>query len=109
MADLTLTTPVTYPSEAKYRIREFCTYARPNETPYCIISISVQSSADAEIRYINAVVPDPTHSGATVTGVYTALDTARSGESGTVLNRANFRVLGYLLDNGYFPAGTLNP
>lgn len=109
MTDLTLTTPVTRTSEAKYLVRELCVYARPNESPYATIAVSVQDSSNNEIRYFNAVIPDTAHASATVAGLFTALDTVRASEPAGALARANFRVLGYLLDQGYFPAGTLNP
>lgn len=109
MPEISLTSPVNRPSEAKYKVREFSIYARPGETPFAVIAVSVQDSGDSEIRYFNAVIPDLDHPGATVAGLVAAFGTARSGETGGVLARANYRILGYLLDEGYFPAATLVP
>jgi len=109
MPEVSLTTPVSHASEAKYRIREFLTLARPNDLITCTICISVQDSGNNEIRYFSVIVPDSAHPTANVAGVYTALDTVRAGETGGVLLKANYRVLGYLLDNGYFPPATLVP
>lgn len=102
--EATLTTPVTRTSEAKQTVRTLnITQAQAT------IEVSIQDSSNAEIRVATYVVPDAARPTATVAGVLTALDTARSGETGGAMRRANFRILGFLQDNGYLPAATLVP
>ena len=104
--EATLNAPVARPSESKLTVKRLDLTANQ-----AVISLSVQSSASEEIRYYNLVVPDPSPAtaSATVSGLVTAIDTARPTETGGVLRRLNFRILGYLFDQGYLPAATLNP
>jgi len=46
---------------------------------------------------------------ASISGLVTAIDTVRATETGGVLRRLNFRILGYLFDQGYLPGVTLAP
>lgn len=108
-----LTTPVTQPSEEKYRVKQYHlddtgTVAAPN--PLAVIGISVRDSGNTkEIRTFNVVIPSTACGSATVNGLATAEDTERSGEPAGALGKKNFRILGYLSDNGCgFPAGTLS-
>lgn len=104
MADATLSTPITRSSETKYTARSFaCSQIAAG------IECSVQDAGSNETRVVSFRVPDPTHPTADVNGFLSAIGTARGGESGTVLNRANFRILGFLVDNGYIAGVTLNP
>lgn len=104
--EATLNSPVARPSEAKLTVKRLDLTATQ-----AIISISVQTAASEEVRYYNLVVPDPAPStqSATVVGLVTAIDTVRATETGGVLRRLNFRILGYLLDQGYLPGVTLAP
>lgn len=104
MPEATFTSPVSRPSEAKYVVRSM------NVTQFVAnIEVSVQDSGNNEIRVQSFTCPDATHPAATVPAFFTALDTVRASEAGGVLARANFRILGFLFDNGYFPAVTLVP
>lgn len=106
--ELTLTTPVTYPSETKYRIRKIFQDAT-SALVQTTIEISAQSSGGAEIRYFNVSIPSPACGSATSATLETASTTARAGEPAGALARAQYRILGYLSDNGCgFPAHTLN-
>lgn len=104
--EATYNTPVTRPSETKLTVKRLDLTASQ-----AIISISVQTAAAEEVRYYNLVVPDssPATSTATISGLVTAIDTVRATETGGVLRRLNFRILGYLLDTGYLPNVTLAP
>lgn len=104
MPEATLTSPVAHASEAKYVVRSLnITQAVSN------VEVSVQDSSNNEIRVQSFTCPDSTHAAATVSALFTALDTVRATETGSVLARANFRILGFLSDQGYFPAVTLVP
>jgi len=99
-----LTVPVVRESEAKYTMKRITI-----EAAEAYFFVSVQDANGVEIREQVFRVPDTLHPSATIAGIFTALDTLRAGETGGVLRRANFRLLGFLLDNGYLPAATLNP
>lgn len=105
MADATLNTPRTRPSEAKYLVSGFSVSRLPAQA---IITAAVVDASDADIRTETFIAPHPQFPTATLNGFLTAIGTARSGESGTVANRANYRVLGFLIDNGYIAGATLN-
>ena len=104
--EATLNSPVARPSEAKLTVKRLDLTATQ-----AVISISVQDASNNEIRYFNVVVPDPSPatSTATVPGLVTAIDTVRATETGGVLRRLNFRILGYLFDTGYLQGVTLVP
>lgn len=105
--EATLNTPVVRPSEAKQRVRNFNISAQG--VPQATIEISVQDSTDNEIRYFNVVVPGCGPQTATVAGIFLALDTVRATENAGQLRRSNFRLLGYLFDQGCLPGVTLVP
>lgn len=104
--EATLNSPVSRPAEAKLTVKRLDLTATQ-----AVISISVQDSTNSEIRYFNVVVPDPAPATATATvnGLVVAIDTVRATETGGVLRRLNFRILGYLFDTGYLPGVTLVP
>lgn len=102
-----LTSPVTRSSEAKYKIRSFNAVTVGTNTVQ--VDVSVQDSGGNEIRVFSATVPDAAHPGATFGGMATAMITVRATETGTDARKLAFRILGYLADNGYFPAATLTP
>ena len=99
--DATLASPVAQPSEAKLVLQRFdCNFA----TNQCVISINVMDSGKTTvIRYFNLVVPDTAHPTATFAGILGAAGTTRATETGGAERRANFRVIGYLFDQGYLP------
>jgi hypothetical protein len=102
--EATLNIPVTRPSEAKLGVKE----VNIRQTQV-VVSLSVQASTNDEIRYYNVAIPDITFPSATVVGFITAIGTTRPTETGTALRRFQFRVLGYLSDNGYLSGVTLVP
>lgn len=104
MPEATLNSPVSRASEAKYVVRTLGI-----SQTQASIEVSVQDSSNNEIRVQAFTCPDAAHPSATVAALFTALDTVRATESGGILARANFRILGFLFDNGYFPAATLVP
>lgn len=99
-----LTVPVTREAEAKYTMKRISI-----EASEAYFFVSVRDSSGVEIREQVFRVPDAPYPSATIAGIFTALDTARASETGGVLRRANFRLLGFLLDNGYLPPVTLVP
>lgn len=106
MGDFTLATPIAQPSKAKYAVERLLI----DRTPRVAMEIVVQDSGNTvDIERVTVNIPDAAHSSATVVGFLGALLNARSGETGSNARRANFRALGYFFDQGYFPAGTLNP
>lgn len=102
-----LTSPVARSSEAKYKIRSFNAVTVGTNTVQ--VDISVQDASGNEIRVFGATVPDSAHPTATFGGMATAMITVRASETGTDARKLAFRILGYLADNGYFPAATLTP
>ena len=99
--EATLSSPVAQPSEAKLVLQRFdCNFV----SNQCVISLNVMDSGKtATIRYFNLVVPDPAHPTATFAGILGAAGTTRATETGGAERRANFRVIGYLFDQGYLP------
>lgn len=102
-----LTSPVARTSEAKFKIRSF--NATVTGTNSVSVDVSIQDSGNAEIRVVAFTVPDSTHPGATFAGMASAMVTVRATETGGDARKLAFRILGYLADNGYFPASTLTP
>src|SRR5688572_16557294 len=106
MGDFTLATPVTRSSETKYTVDRLDI----RRSGQAFVEVVAQDSGGLEdIRRFAFTVPDTAHPSATLANFIGALLNARSGETGTNARRANFRVLGYLVDQSYLPAGTLNP
>lgn len=103
--EATLSAPVPQPAETKFQIQRIDITAAQ-----IVVSIDVKGPGGEQIRYFNVAVPDAAHPSATVPGLVTAIDTARPTETGGVLRRLQFRVLGYLADQGLLPAAvTLVP
>lgn len=104
--DATLTSPVARTSEAKYVLRSV-NFNFGSST--ASIEASVQDAGSADLRTVIFAVPDTAHPGGTFSAFLTAVGTVRATEAGTAVRKAHFRVLGFLSDNGYLPASTLNP
>jgi hypothetical protein len=102
--EATLNTPAARASEAKYKVKTL----QLSETTAEFV-ISVQDASNNEIRTIGIVIPNAAQPAASVSGVFTAIDTARASETGSVLRRANFRLLGYLADQSLLTGVTLVP
>lgn len=106
----TLNTPVTRTAEDNYKVGELNIRSNAGaQTAQVLLTVSVQDSASNEIRRFNVVIPDPAHPTATVAGFVSALINTRATETGSDPRKANFRVLGYFSDQGYFPGVTLVP
>jgi hypothetical protein len=73
------------------------------------VQVSVRDSAGEEIRRVVYSGPDAAHPGATALAIATAYTTARAGETGTLPRRLDFRLLGFLSDQGYIANVTLVP
>ena len=102
MGDFTLTTPITQPSKAKYTVERLLI----DRTPRVAMEIVVQDSGNTvDIERITINIPTGT---ATVNGFLGALLNVRAGETGTNGRKANFRSLGYLVDQNLLPPGVLN-
>lgn len=106
MPEATLNSPVPRTSEAKYALRVVVLDFANNAGH---IEALVQDATNAEIRRVSYHVPDAAFPSATWPGLLSALGTARSGETGGAERRGNFRILGFLSDNGYLSGVTLVP
>lgn len=62
---------------------------------------------DSILRTTIYTAPNAAFPTASLDGFLGAIGAARAGESGMVRRRANYRILGYLLDQGYL-TGTLS-
>lgn len=105
--EASLASPVARTSEAKYRVRSFYVQNPPAGTATATIDISVQDSSNNEIRTASFSVPGCGTT--TVGGLITAMITVRSTETGADSRKLQFRVIGYLSDQGCLPASTLTP
>ena len=87
----------------KLRVKDFaCSQTQ------VLVNVSLVDGTLGELAARSFSVPDSAFPSATVVGFLIALGTARPGEVGGALRIANFRILGYLFDNGYM-TGTLTP
>jgi hypothetical protein len=101
--EATINAPAARPAEAKYTVEVIQMTASD-----WYVLVSVKDASNNEIRKA-AFGDDPAHPTATVSALLTAIDTVRTSETGTVLRRANFRILGFLVDQGYLVGVTLVP
>src|SRR5678815_2719615 len=104
--EVTLTSPVVRNNGTKYTISLFVVSTSPATAN---IEIALKDSGNVEISRTMNVIPDVSHPGASVAGLVTAMMTVRATETGSDVRKMQFRVLGYLNDQGYLPAGTLVP
>lgn len=87
----------------KLRVRDFaCSQSQ------VLVNVYLNDAILGDLHSVSFTIPDSAHPAATVVGFLTALGTQRAGETGGALRIANFRILGYLFDNGYM-TGTLTP
>lgn len=103
----TLNTPVARASEDNFRVESY--FGTRDSGGRWQVEVSVRDNASNEIRRVTFSGPDTTHPGATAAAFNTALITVRSGETGTDVRKANFRVLGFLSDQAYISGVTLVP
>ena len=95
--EATLQTPVPRPSEAKYRVHEVAINAGG-----VIVTLQVRDSSESPIRNVEVIDSD-------ASAFLTAMDTVRPTETGGVLRRMNFRILGRLADASLISGVTLVP
>lgn len=103
--EATLASPDTQPA-TKLVILEI-----REQRPCQCIDVTVQAQdTDGTVRRLRTyrISPEDTPSDpGTPAGYFTALRTVRATESTNEFRRHQFRVLGYLLDAGYLPPGTV--
>lgn len=99
----TINSPVARSSETRILIVDFQV---KRDCACANIVVEFQDASSVAIRQVRYDVPDPAIPAATLVGLITAMETVRSTETGTVIRKMNFRVLGWLSDNTYLPAGT---
>jgi hypothetical protein len=116
--DKTLTTPVTFSNATKVKIDQF---AFDRAASAVSIRLVYQTSGDVDVPAANLpsstltkfIIPSPAGSpctsATTLNGLAGAMNVVRSGETGTNARIQQFRIVGYLSDQGCLPAGTLNP
>ena len=102
--DATLTSPIT---QTKLKVRSFVVVNPPAGTASANIELSSQDAGNNEVAQIARTIPGC--GTATVPGLVTAMMTVRATETGTDTRKMQFRVIGYLSDQGCLPASTLNP
>lgn len=95
--EATLQTPVLRSAESKYRVHEVSINAGG-----VVVTIQVRDSAETPIRQFDVIDTN-------TAAFLTALDTVRPSETGGVLRRMNFRILGRLVDAGAITGVTLVP
>lgn len=101
--DITLTVPISK------TITKYVTSSYSMDAAQASIVVDQKDAGGVTLSTVSFLIPDADHPGATLNGFVTAFTSARSGETGGVLRRLNFRILGYLFDQGYLPASTLKP
>lgn len=90
-------------------ITKYVTSSFSMDAAQASIVVDQKDAGGNTLSTVSFLVPDSAHPTATLANFVTAFTTARGGETGGVLRRLNFRILGYLFDQGYLPAATLNP
>lgn len=103
----TLSAPVARASEDNLRVES--SYLTRDSGGRWEVQVSVRDNSSNEIRRTTYSGPDATHPSATATAYNTATISVRGTETGTDVRKVNFRILGFLSDNGYLPAVTLVP
>lgn len=103
----TLNTPVTRPAEDNLRVESY--YGSRDSGGRWEVYVSVRDSTGTEIRRTSYSGPDATHPAATAQAFVTAQMTARASETGTNVRKMDFRILGFLVDNGYISGVTVVP
>lgn len=116
--DKTLTTPVTFANATKIKIDQF---AFDRLSGNVSIRVVYQTAGNVDIPPQNlpggtltkfsipSAAGSPCTSATTLSGLAGAMNVTRSGETGGNAQIQQFRIIGYLSDQGCLPAGTLNP
>ena len=109
--EATLTAPIAKPSETRKVIGRVDLSRNP---VYALIQVNVLDANGDVSRYYNVSVPqtagdDAAHPSASVVSFVNAVMSSRAGETGGVARRFDYRVLGWLKDNGYLDDATVVP
>lgn len=102
----TVTSPVARSAETKHI---FVDFAFKRDCVCTTIVTEYQDAGGNATRQVRYDVPDPNFPSATLQGLAGAMISVRATETGTNLRKLQFRVLGYLADNGYLAGETLAP
>lgn len=73
------------------------------------MEVAYQDASGNDTRTTVFTIPSASAPGATVVGLITAMMTTRATETGSNVRKLNFRVLGYLADQGLLTGVTLVP
>lgn len=103
------TLPVPVPRASEDNLRVESTYGTRDAGGRWEIYVSVRDSGGVEIRRQSYSGPDASHPGATALAFVTAQMTVRATEVGNNARKMDFRMLGFLFDNGYLAGVTLAP
>jgi len=101
-----LSTPITRSSETKVKIRVFTVTNLQGLPATGSIQLSVQDAANIETRATGVDLPGTSPCNGTVPGLNTAMITVRAGETGNDSRKIQYRILGYLFDQGCLPGFT---
>jgi hypothetical protein len=102
----TYNTPVSRSSETKIIVTNFHVL---RDCACATIDLEVQDSNGVVIRPQSVGIPDPNIPTASLVGLTAAMETVRATETGNAIRKMNFRILGYLSDQGYLSGVTVNP
>jgi hypothetical protein len=102
----TYNTPVSRSSETKVIVTNFHVL---RDCACATIDLEVQDVNGVAIRSQSVGIPDPNIPSASLAGLVTAMETVRATETGNAIRKMNFRILGYLSDQGYLSGVTVNP
>lgn len=108
MPEAIITTPDATRTPVKYRIRNWGAELRDKAV---IVYLDAVNAEDRDIDVVPVRVSSRDANGnetwAAFIAFHQALTTARSGETGTVERRINYRALGYLVDAGFLTGVSL--
>ena len=106
--EATLATPIPRASCSKYKVERFDVSTTPVNI---FIRLQCRDSGNAEVpgHHKAFSLPDDAFPAATVVSFLTALDTVRATETGNIGRKMEFRIVGYLSDQGMLTGVTLVP
>jgi hypothetical protein len=102
----TLNTPATRAAEHHVVIVDF-SVKRDCACAYIVVEYQDASNNATHQQMVN--VPDPNIPALTLQGLVGAMDVTRATETGVATRKMQFRILGYLADNGALTGVTLAP
>lgn len=100
--EATLGTPETAPTAVKLRVTG---YSLSTEQGCVSVSVAFLTSGNVEVRRHGYRICSD-ESASIFADWHTAIGSARPGETGVPNRRMNFRILGFLLDEGLLPTGS---